>query len=75
VSIPDPVARTWLHSLFRMRKALGKFRWRLPAVSTARTVSEPGGRRFKSSLPAISSLVRSGDIGNRTFRRHGGLHP
>src|SRR5215475_4048608 len=28
--------------------------------------SGPGGRRFKSSL----HFVRSGDIGNRTFRRH-----
>src|SRR5262245_43645929 len=35
--------------------------------------SGPGGRRFKSSLPDQSSSVRPGDIGNRTFRRHG-LH-
>ena len=28
------------------------------------------GRRFKSSLPDQSFHVRSGDIGNRTFRRH-----
>src|SRR5207249_6041712 len=32
--------------------------------------SGPGGRRFKSSLPDQSFSVRSGDIGNRTFRRH-----
>src|SRR5215467_14934457 len=32
--------------------------------------SGPGGRRFKSSLPDQSFHVRSGDIGNRTFRRH-----
>jgi hypothetical protein len=32
--------------------------------------SGPGGRRFKSSLPDQLFCVRSGDMGNRTFRRH-----
>ncbi len=32
--------------------------------------SGPGGRRFKSSLPDQFFPVRSGDMGNRTFRRH-----
>ena len=57
--------------------ALGAFPI-LPAPIRSRGVAQPGrapgsgpgGRRFKSSLPDQSFSVRSGDIGNRTFRRH-----
>src|SRR5215472_15234913 len=55
---------------FEARRPSSRYACRGVAQPGRAPGSGPGGRRFKSSLPDHLLHVRSGDIGNKTFRRH-----